>query len=232
MNRLTDINALLIRAEKLLPKIESDYNNSLHAKAISTDLKIDIKDFMGHLRSALDYLAHDIRDKFCPTANQKDDLYFPIRGDREKFDNYIKKAYPGLDSNCPELYEYLESIQYYHGGNSKWLTHFNDLNNENKHEKLVEQKKTETKIVKVSSNQGDGSVSWGPGVTFGSGVSIMGVPINPNTQMPATNNITTTEVTIWVDFKFHSIDVSALLLLKDSLKKNKEIVAKVTLLLK
>jgi len=34
MNRLTDINALLIRAEKLLPKIESDYNNSLHAKAI------------------------------------------------------------------------------------------------------------------------------------------------------------------------------------------------------
>ncbi len=225
MSRQSDINALLNRADKLLPKMESDYNNSLQAKSISADLKIDIKDFVGYLRSALDYLAHDIRDKFCPTANQNDDLYFPIRGDRTKFDNYINRAFPGLNSNCSELYNYLEEIQPYHGSNNVWLTHFNDLNNENKHEKLVEQKSTETKTVKVSSNQSGGSVSWGPGVTFGSGISVMGVPIDPRTQMPVPNNITTTEVIIWVDFRFDSIDVSALWLLKESLTKIKEIVS-------
>jgi hypothetical protein len=228
MNRQLDINALLNRADKLLPKMENDYNNSLHAKSVSADLKIDIKDFVGHLRSALDYLAHDIRDEFCPTANKNDDLYFPIRGDRTKFDNYINRAYPGLNSNCPDLYSYLEKIQPYHGSSTVWLSHFNDLNNENKHEKLVEQKRTETRTVKVSSNQGGGSVSWGPGVTFGSGVSVMGVPIDPRTQMPVPNNITTTEVTIWVDFRFDNIDVSALWLLKESLTKIKEIVTSVT----
>lgn len=225
MSRLSDINALLNRADKLLPKMESDYNNSLQAKSVSADLKIDIKDFIGHLRSALDYLAHDIRDKFCPTANQNDDLYFPIRGDRTKFDNYINRAFPGLNSNCSDLYNYLEEIQPYHGSNNVWLTHFNDLNNENKHEKLVEQKRTETRTVKVSSNQSGGSVSWGPGVTFGSGISVMGVPIDPRTQMPVPNNITTTEVIIWVDFRFDNIDVSALWLLKESLIKIKEIVS-------
>lgn len=228
MSRVSDINALLNRADKLLPKMECDYNNSLHFKTVSADLRIDIKDFAGHLRSVLDYLAHDIRYKFCPTANQNDGLYFPIRSDRTRFDNYLNRAYPGLNSNCPDLYTYLDSIQPYHESNNVWLTHFNDLNNENKHEKLVEQKRAETRTVKVSSNQGGGSVSWGQGVTFGTGVSVMGVPIDPRTQMPIPNTITTTEVTIWVDFKFDRIDVSALWLLKESLTRIKEIVTCVT----
>jgi hypothetical protein len=226
MSRINDINALLDRAESLLPKMEKDYNNSLHAKTISNDLKIDIKDFVGHLRSVLDYLAHDIRDKYCPLANSDDDLYFPIRDNRTKFDNYINRAYPELEANCPALYNYLESIQIYNGNN--WLSHFNDLNNKNKHEKLVEQSRSETERINVEI-KGGGSISWNPtAVKFGSGVFIGGVPVNPQTQMPQPSSSQIVTRQIWVDFKFEGINISALTLLKESLKGIKEIVKEST----
>lgn len=57
----------------------------------------------------------------------------------------------------------------------------------------------------------------GAGVTFGSGVSVMGVPIDPNTQLPISNNIVKTEIVTWVDFQFEDINVSALWLTKESL---------------
>ena len=84
---------------------------------------------------------------------------------------------------------------------------------------MVEQTRTETKTVEVKSKTGGGSVSWDPGVTFGSGVSVMGVPIDPRTQMPIPNKTTTTTVTTWVDFKFDGINISALALLKQSLQE-------------
>jgi hypothetical protein len=67
-------------------------------------------------------------------------------------------------------------------------------------------------------------VSWNPnGVFFGSGVSVMGVPINPATQLPVTNQTTTTKIITWVDFKFEDSDISALILLKQSLRGTQEI---------
>ena len=77
MSRKTDIEALLNRADKTLLKINDEYEKALHAKEISADLRIDIKDFFGNLRSVLDYIAHDIVEKYCPTANPKKNLYFP-----------------------------------------------------------------------------------------------------------------------------------------------------------
>ena len=47
----------------------------------------------------------------------------------------------------------------------------------------------------------------------------MGVPIDPRTQLPIPNNIVKTEIITWVDFKFENIDISALWLLKESLKQ-------------
>jgi len=73
--------------------------------------------------------------------------------------------------------------------------------------------------VEVKSKQGGGSFSWRPGVTFGSGVSVMGVPIDPRTQMPVPNNTTTTTIITWVDFKFDGIDISVIGLLRKTLKE-------------
>jgi hypothetical protein len=64
MSRKDDIEALLKRAVRALPKIRSEYDKALHDKTISADLRIDIKDYFSNLRSVLDYLAHDIVDKY------------------------------------------------------------------------------------------------------------------------------------------------------------------------
>lgn len=71
----------------------------------------------------------------------------------------------------------------------------------------------------MSSKSGKGSVSWGPGVTLGSGVSVMGVPIDPKTQLPVPNTITDTKIEIWVDFKFADNGESVLPFLTKSIDK-------------
>jgi hypothetical protein len=107
----------------------------------------------------------------------------------------------------------LESVQPY---NDPWLGRFNKLNNHNKHQNLVEQTRTETKRVTVS-RPGSGSVSWGPGVRFGQGVHVMGVPIDPKTQLPVPNKEVETQITTWVDFRFLEIDQSVLPFLESSI---------------
>jgi hypothetical protein len=219
MSREKSIKAQIKRAQELIPKIEEEYNASLHAQSIDEELKLDIQTFCGHLRSALDYIAKDIVESHCPNANPRNSLYFPITSDANSFSSMINRCYPDLYANCSNIYDILESVQPFQSDENKWLTQFNKVNNENKHNDLVEQTRTETKTVEVKSKQGGGSVSWGSGVTFGSGVSVMGVPIDPNTQMPIPNNTTTTTVTTWVDFKFDGINVSVIGLLRKTLSE-------------
>lgn len=221
MSRKTDIEALLKRADTTLKKINSEYDNSLHSKTVSADLRIDIKDYFSNLRSILDYIAHDIVEKYCPNANPKK-LYFPIRTDLNAFLVEMIKSYPDLLTNNKTVYDILENLQPFKKDENKWLTFFNKINNENKHERLVAQTRTETTNVTVNG-PGGGSVSWGSGVTFGSGVSVMGVSIDPNTQLPIPNNIVKTEIVTWVDFQFEDINVSAIWLTKESLKQIKKI---------
>ena len=223
MSRKADIEALLGRAEKIFTKINKEYENALHKREISADLRIDIKDYFGNLRSVLDYLAHDIVDRYCPKRNPKDKLYFPIRGDKESFDNLIKKSYPDLHSNCKPVYDVLNALQPFIKVENNWLTHFNKLNNENKHERLVAQKRIESKRVNVQS-KGGSRVSWNPSqVKFGSGVSIGGVRVDPSTQMPIPSETQTVTIEIWVDFQFEDIKVSAIWLTKESLEQIKKI---------
>jgi len=228
MSRIKSINAQLKRAKELLPKIETEYEHSLNKKEIEEDLKLDIQTYCGHLRSILDYLAKDIVETHCPNFDTKKQLYFPITADAASFNKMMTDKYPDLATNCKDLYDFLESIQPYKSDTNRWLSQFNKVNNENKHNDLVEQTRTESRTVKVTSKKGGGSVSWGPGVTFGGGVSVMGVPIDPRTQMPVPNETTTTQVTIWVDFKFDGINVSAHGLLRQTLSGIENIVDNVT----
>lgn len=218
MNRKLQIEALLKRAEISLLKISKYYETSLHSKHISLEMLIDIKEYFSCLRSILDYLAHDIFEKYCPNANPKNNIYFPIRHDETLFKNDCNKYFPELEKNNTKVYGILENFQAFRNQDNSWLKFFNKLNNENKHERLVPQTRIETRQVTVTG-QGGGSVSWGSGVTFGNGVSIMGVPIDPRTQLPVTNNTVKTEIITWVDFQFEDINVSAIWLTKESLKR-------------
>lgn len=197
MSRETSIKALIKKCDDSLSELSKDYQSSLDQKHLSEELKVDIKNILENLRSCLDYLAKDIHDKY--TTKKQDRLYFPIRYTKIEFDKAISNDFCDLNKICPDVYQCMEKIQPY---NDNWLGQFNSLNNNNKHYDLVEQTRTESRQVTVESRTEKGSVSWGPGVRFGSGVSVMGVPINPATQMPVPNNIVNVIVAIWVDFTF------------------------------
>lgn len=214
MSREKSIAALIGKCRAAFGVLKSDYQSSLRAKNVSEELKIDIKNILENLRSCLGYIAHDVHDQFVVGSPAK--LYFPIRPTLAEFKQAIARDFNRLAQTSPDVYNILESIQPY---NDDWLGKFNRLNNNNKHEDLVEQTRAETKRVTVSSKSGKGFVSWGPGVTFGSGVSVMGVPIDPKTQLPVPNTIAETKVEIWVDFRFADNGESVLPFLSKSIDK-------------
>jgi len=214
MKRSSSIAALLKNANQDFKAVRIAYDASLHEKHVRDDLRVEIKNIFENLRSCLDYLAQDIFETHCSSSRKPNSLYFPIRTTPNDFDQTIAKDFPNLKSTSRIVFDILEEVQPY---KNLWLGQFNQLNNHNKHQDLVEQTRIEQPQVTVS--RGGGSVSWNPtGVTFGSGVSVMGVSIDPRTQMPAPNNVLRTEVAIWVDFRFREIDQSVIPFLNTSTK--------------
>ena len=213
MKRASSIEALLRKANGDFANLRAAYESSLHEKHVREDLKVAIKNIFENLRSCLDYLAQDIFETHCGSARKPDLLYFPIRSTPNDFNQAISKDYPNLQSTSRAVFDILEAIQPYR---DPWLGLFNKLNNHNKHQDLVEQTRSETRQVTVS--RGKSSVSWEPGVSFGSGVSAMGVPIDPRTQIPVPNTVAKTEVVVWVDFRFKEIDQSVLPFVQASLR--------------
>ncbi len=218
MKRATSIEALLRKSQTVFTDLKRAYDASLHDKQVREDLKVDIKNIFENLRSCLDYLAHDIFEKHCPSAKSHNKLYFPIRATAAEFNQAVSQDYPGLQAASAVVCGIIESIQPYR---DPWLGQFNRLNNDNKHQDLVEQTRTESRQVTVS--RGGGSVSWGSGVTFGGGVSVMGVPIDPRTQMPVPNNVAQTQVITWVDFRFKDNGMPVLPFIETSLKNVEKI---------
>lgn len=214
MHRASRIEALLKRASSEATALREAYEASLHAKQVSDDLRVQIKSIFENLRSCFDYMAHDIFDSKCVGAKNPKRLYFPIRQSAQDFQQVIASDFPGLEVAAPEVVAIVEAIQPY---NDPWLGQFNKLNNHNKHQDLVEQTRTEAKHIQVT--RGGGSVSWGPGVRFGSGVSVMGVRIDPRTQIPVPNNVAQTTVVVWVDFRFAEVNESVLPFVETSVKR-------------
>lgn len=56
-------------------------------------------------------------------------------------------------------------------------------------------------------------------MTFGPGVQVMGIPIDPRTQLPVPNDVATTDITIWVDFKFREGGQSVLPFIETSIER-------------
>jgi hypothetical protein len=187
----------------------------LHEKTIREDLKVDIKNIFENLRSCLDYFAHELFDAFCRDARKPERLYFPVRSAAADFAQVMARDFPLLEANCKDAFDIIEAIQPYR---DPWLGEFNRLNNENKHQDLVEQTRTETQRVDVKGPSG--GISWSrSGVRFGGGVRVMGVPIDPRTQLPVPNNQVTTTITTWVDFRFREGGQSVLPFIDKSIAK-------------
>lgn len=212
--RQDSIRALFAKVDAQAGKIETEYKNALHAQSIDTGLRIDIKNAFENLRSVLDYLSADIRQRYCSTASTSTRFYFPILPDKVTFDKRVDEWFPGLRTASAAVVAALEGAQPYQLG-QEWLGLLNRVNNENKHGDLVQQTRVESPRTTVTG-PGGGQVGWGQGVTFGHGVSIMGVPVDPRTQVPVPHPSLKVERVIWVDFQFAGMGVSAIGLLKQA----------------
>lgn len=123
----------------------------------------------------------------------------------------------------PDFYHFINSIQPYNKDFS-WLKYLTKYASE-KHIRLTPQVKTE--IRKVTVSRDGSSVSWTSGVVFGPNISVMGVPINPATQMPVANNVAETRVENWISFLFEGDGINVLWLCKKSVEGGEEIIKKV-----
>lgn len=181
-SKFSDVEAVLLKSNDALVRIEVGYNNALYFQKIPDSLLVEIKDYLGNIRSALDFINAKINGS---------DKYFPICKERNDF-----------DKRCGKVKDEIKTVllKYQPFNDNPWISWFNVLNNKNKHVTLIPQKRTE--ILQTRVSRGGGSVTWGDGVIFGKGVSVMGVPIDPRTQMPVPNNVLKTEKITWINFVF------------------------------
>ncbi|HEY5294246.1 MAG TPA: hypothetical protein VIJ70_02060 [Gaiellaceae bacterium] len=201
---IADVEALLDLADEQIAEVESIYEATLREHQVSPRLKALIKNVIENYRSALDFVANAAAERHGKTGSAK--VYWPYAKIPAEFTKWFDKTMPGVRRNRPDLADAWERFQPYQPG-FEWIAALVELANANKHRELTPQTRTET--VRREVNGPGGSVSWGPGVTFGSGVSIMGEPVDPRTQRTAS-----TVETIYVDWVFDTPKASALNTLK------------------
>jgi len=224
-----DIQSQLDRAKELLRDMEKACNDDLQAKDVSGKTKNLSQEVLLKIKHLLDQSIYKYFEKhYLPNLSESDKksarVYFPAISKKEDLNSVLGRAkMSDLETNHQDFFKFIDSVQPYNQ-DYLWLKHLTNYASE-KHIRLTPQVKTETRRVTVS--RGGGSVSWGPGVTFGRGVSVMGVPIDPTTQMPVPNNVAETKVENWVSFLFEGSDINVLWLCKKSVEDGGKIIKKI-----
>jgi hypothetical protein len=98
-------------------------------------LTIAACDYLIHCRCVLDYLAHELI-RLCNAAPKR--VYFPVirpPGRTAEFSLQMKKWFPGLEGNHPQVYAALDYWQYYNSND--WLIGFVEITNDAKHVQLA-----------------------------------------------------------------------------------------------
>lgn len=234
---LSDSRSLLAHCRTTLGTIRQEYDASLHEKTIKPSLKISVKNFMENLRSALDYGAVALFNRYGSAGGKKPHIYFPYATSKQSLADFrtakrVEACIPGLTSSRPDIASLLESFQHWAQG-FEWLPRFMDLNNTNKHQELTPQTRSATKELRVSSSGASMSIGEGASISIGHGASIQiggavirgGQTISPSSP-PIVGGQGKVEVITWVSFSFTATGDPVLQLLEASLVGTERIVAK------
>ncbi len=180
------LKSMLDRADALVNELEKEYDNCLHGKEVSSEALILTHEVVEKCSNILDQLmtlAWTVRIKPNLQTLPKRGGYFPAARDEESFRSSMGQWQAlNIDTLDTDLSRVLRSYQPMTDSKNEWISVLRDLAAK-KHTGLEPQTRREDRRVTVE-DAGSGSVSWGPGVTFGGGVSAMGAPIDPQTQMP------------------------------------------------
>ena len=118
MSHFEDAIELVFHAERAIGQIQSEYSSSLNEKTIKKSLLIEIKNFMENLRSALDYAAHGLFDKYGTSSKSNPRIYFPYaKDDQSESDflssNRIESCIPGISTSRPDIVDIISSFQHF-----------------------------------------------------------------------------------------------------------------------
>jgi len=212
-----------------LKSLKQQYNLALTEKQIPTSLQVDMKNFMENLRSALDYMAHDIYEIVLKPERDKagekeiETIYFPYGKTENDFKSSIGSSLPNLQALCPSIYAAIEGIQPHICGDG-WLYEFCRILNEKKHNTLTPQKRTETKTMTASTNNVSVTMPINsPNFSIHQGencsVTIGGIPVRLSNQgiEPLAPGLQR-RITTWVSFQFADTGIHVLPLLEKALK--------------
>jgi hypothetical protein len=146
---------LIAWARQRLEDLETDYyQKAARARHVTVELQIAIKEFLEHLRSALDYCARETHDR-CVGVSVAPKVYFPIASqfaNRADFPSVVNNCMRGLQNARPDLVDVLASFQAFASAENVWLPRFATLCNENKHEQLSVQRAVQARIDLVQAN--------------------------------------------------------------------------------
>lgn len=227
MNRKKDTAVILTAAVDQYKTILAGYDAALRNKSL--DLRVPVKNVMENLRSALDYMAHDIYEACCQPVRrargQPDpkNIYFPYGRTVTDFKSGIDSSLPGLPDACPAIYSLLVSIQPFEAGDN-WLYDLCSILNKKKHDRLTEQVRTESETHTVKGRHGSVTIPVNnPNakvVSVPGAVKVFGVPAEfrqdgiwtpPSSEL---KHICTT----WVAFTFAGTDVNVIDLLNKAVE--------------
>lgn len=206
------LKSMVERADALLGDLRSIYDRDLEAQQVSPEALNLTHEVIEKCSNALDQsmallFEREIKPHLerVPTRGG----YFPAAGDEQSYRSTLGQwgaadlanLNPQVDAKLRSLQPFADGANAIYGKIKSFAAH--------KHNGLKPQKRLQEKRVTVSRS-GMGGVSWGSGVTFGSGVSVMGVPINPITQMPVHDRGIDVAVEQWVSFLIEETGENAL----------------------
>ncbi|MEK3868195.1 hypothetical protein MHH60_32560 [Paenibacillus sp. FSL H7-0716] len=144
--RHSDIVELLNEVQDILAFLDNQINVASTDTTILEISKPKVKSSLEHLRSCLDYAAHDIYDNIYRAIDGKTEeqrnrmnIYFPYGKILNDFHSSLGRSFPRLGLVNQGVYKLMKSIQPF-SCQSNWLYDFCELTNKIKH---VEQKKQE-----------------------------------------------------------------------------------------
>lgn len=214
------------RAEELLNDLENEYNECLSSHIVSERAINITHEVIEKLRNSFDQTMRRFWEKnISPLLSDRDRekarVYFPITdNDLNSFNSILGRGkIRDLNTIHPQIYNFLLDLQPFKSADNKWLFDLREIANKGKHINLIPQTRIETQRVNVSEPN-VGSVSWDPSsVRFGSGVRIMGAPVNPNTQRIVPTPEVTEQIQTWVAFIIEGFSLNALGFCKEAYKK-------------
>lgn len=236
MGYFDDAKELVTHASEEIPRLKAAYDESLNEATVKPKLLVEIKNVMENLRSALDFAAHGIFDRYGNSSLANPNIYFPysrLGQDLAAFQssNRIERCIPGITASRPDIVVKLESYQHFSAQENRWLPLFMDLNNENKHERLTPQTREVTRQLKIESggasmSLGEGcSISMGPGASIKVGGMVIpgGQNISANSPARFTGKGKQTVIT-WVSFRFDTNNELVMPFLKTAVNRTGKIV--------